>query len=474
MRAGPCLAVLFAQFVAGVNTQDTPQQCPDARGFGKPFNGESRRMPSSYRNYTCGEVREYSNPGTFIKFVSTQAINGSNPITPAAAAVSAIDEAINHGLDVMSTFAGNASHPLEMRMSLMTDTRPWANVHFDDFGLVDAPPEAVLESPCFLYAYVPTNFQNTRSPIDESPTRVLEKLRRDMVDAMYECVMTYHHPNAPPYLWWRNSIAAFLARIAYPATRAMVDPGPDWAPDDFDHIINIYERILTERHNWLFWMFAHTGAAHPWSIAKIHNWMVTKAVAAPDVSEDERHFDTQVFPRKTNDAEVIALFRHEFAQALVLETITYPDGMHVPDFEWWPRTAGGQHWWWEDAPPLQFEVGKERVSAERIDIPVWSVSLYDVTFAGGQTLDVSMSVKNATRWVDEVLWMVRPEEYEGDLHWSYRRVDDKVFTQLPDGATTARIVVPADVPSANYSFVATLTGTSYERANLEWRIERVA
>ena len=159
------------------------------------------------------------------------------------------------------------------------------------------------------------------------------------------------------------------------------------------------------------------------------------------------------------------------------DNITYPDGTWISDSEWWVKYLGN-HRYWKDKPPVRFEVGEERMADaagedQKIDVLPWSVNLFEVAIAGGQVLDVTFRLTGATDW-GKPYGTVGPGDYDGNLHWSYRRVGDEVFTQLPEGWATARIAVPGNVTSVEYAFVVICTGGKYERADLEHKMKRVA
>ncbi len=51
----------------------------------------------------------------------------------------------------------------------------------------------------------------------------------------------------------------------------------------------------------------------------------------------------------------------------------------------------------------------------------------------------------------DTIGTLEPADYEGDVHWSYRRVGDESLTQLLVGETTARVTVPAGITSVEMS-----------------------
>jgi len=480
---GPIITCL-ALTIPAARGQTGEDRCPYARGVQEPLPGWAPRSDMPLAACRSNLTRSYQRESTFTRVLFRQ--DDSLPPNPAAAG--AIDEAVGAALDLFGSHAGNASLPLVIHLTL-TDTsalppaafkttpsiaagRPL--VLFDSFGA----PGPHTASPCFLLAGSP------RAGDERAP---LLRLKKDVVRAMYHCVQQFLHDEvvAPARAapWWRLSLARFLDGIAFSATAELVaKPTLLWANHNTafpEHFSPLQWAVKTGDGAAfsLFWHWLYLSHKEEWTLARIADWLRRY----PRVIDYQLHMTHLAL-----DPDMPALFR-AFGRAYLLGelyNLTYPDGKPIRLFR--PEMSASQL---EMARPflddsgggVRLAPGEERLAdrprrpeTAKLRARNWAMDLWNVTLAGGQTVDVTIRPTAVVDWWG-ISWLERHvwSDFSKDVHWSYRRAGEATLTSVAPGET-ARIVVPADVSGgAVYEFVATCTGYYYEMVDIEFKLRGV-
>ena len=110
----------FAAAVLPVLCADGPtERCPYARGLQTPYNGSDRPNMETFACLT-NLTKTYIRDGAYTKVTLQQTTEGWSRGARASQVLSAIEEAINAGLDLFATHTGSASSPLDIHMTLMS------------------------------------------------------------------------------------------------------------------------------------------------------------------------------------------------------------------------------------------------------------------------------------------------------------------------------------------------------------------
>ena len=420
------------------------ERCPYVRGLNAPFDG---RLNAGWLGWTFNEsvchenaTRAFSWNGAYTTVIlhQTNEIWNENPRKDEV--LSAIEDAINSGLGLIATLAGNASNPLDVHVTLanLKETPTGGSLVFFDNNGVDFYTS--IANPCYLIVGFP----------ELKYTDPLVSLKKDLVKNMYHCVQQYYHGEWDLSLslnenWWRESTARFVDGLLWPSP-------PELLRRDGGGNVKIsypeeYKGFLALVDNWgassLFWHWAHTNEG--WSLGRITDWV--KRRERPEPLEFHISEETEL----AADVEIRELF-HGFAQAYVLDSVMYPSGTPIKNIR--SKDAFGTEYgtWWEQYwdKAILVELGKTRDigAPELVQITPWSVLMCVVPLAGGQTLDITIRTQNSPGLPDR----------SRDVTWSWRIAGEVEFRELGSWqGGTERIMVPSDAPNTTYEFLVTST-----------------
>ncbi len=340
-----------------------------------------------------------------------------------ASVLAAFEEAMNAGLDLFASHAGNASSALDIHVTVAKRARPTPSYDswFDHLGRFRPGDVA---KPCYIVMPFPSNTNS------DEPTTLL-RLRKELVKNMYHCVQKFHHPHMSAsdmdWPWWYESIARFFDGLAFPATAELVEYGrinPDVAdfPEDFPGALARGPAAA------LFWHHLHNTG---WTTARITEWMKRQD---PDIRYDYTHREL------AKDPEMTGVF-HGFCRAFVSRNISYPSGPIInATGSWWQRRIRSQ--------PLALDDGEQFAYTGPVASP-WYVSTYTVEIS-------SLGKKGHSTWAAIGSWPGEEKlaveiSYWRDNRGDWQAMEPEVEEWVEGGGR--------DPTSSNITFLMTWTGS---------------
>jgi hypothetical protein len=430
------------------------EPCPRWRLLGseKIKQGAHGYEPLRYvelRPSTCAanKTKTFHRNGTFTTVTLHQTTEGWNRIasTRKSLVLSEIDAAINAGLDLFASHAGNASHPLAIHITIadallskVPDSPfqivyPDRTVTFNTWGRTE--PQGI-GAECELLVSWPYNASDS-----------LVKLKKNIVNNMYLCVEQYHHPRLDweTYMpWWHHGIAYFVSSLLWPSE-------DEWYYNEGDYRTAI-------------WHWAHNN--NGWSLEKITNWMKARRIDFIDNPlPNGLRVDRQDM---SQDPNFTALF-HSYVLAAAANKITYASGAPINNT---------QRYFYSYRSFLASSTIKgEEKTTTVTDISVWNPAMIWSTFLpAGQVLDISAGhadyvvLNGANVTIDRV---ANASVY-GDVQISYCEAGKaELGVELMEGGE-ARIAVPSHKSGrVEYQFFVSCTGGTYHSAPLEFGVTRI-
>ena len=388
------------------------EPCPYWRGFHSRWEGNGYWFPwpgmdwldrLNFTRSVClrSETKVFSRAGTYTTVYLRKTNESWNQDPRRDAVLEDIQDAINISLHLFGDHAGNATHPLDIHITIADVTRQKQSQSvsrdvFLDEGILFNSWGSIwgIARPCeMVIGFQDRNF-STQSTI---------KTKKNLVKNLYHCVQQYYHPkidwDGSSRPWWHESVARFFDGLVwplppdvFPARPPVLGPGnpePRY-PEEYD---GFRELGLNQAASALLWHWAHNTG---WSPARITSWM--KSLAFVDGSIGSWEASRSSFAA---DPELSALF-HSFARAAVMGNITYPTSPTPTPIRLLPKTGFRSLWpggiYWPSSPPLRFRPGEERdiVTKDRETLGLestlypWEITLMDIPLAGGQVLEAEI------------------------------------------------------------------------------------
>ncbi|KAK5652293.1 hypothetical protein OQA88_10641 [Cercophora sp. LCS_1] len=398
---------------------------------------------------TCAanKTKTFHRNGTFTTATLHQTTEGWNRIgsTRKGLVLSEIDAAINAGLDLFASHAGNSTHPLAIHITvadallLRAPNPPFEIVYpdkavtFNTWGRTE--PQGI-GAECELLVSWPYNASDS-----------LVKLKKNIVNNMYLCVEQYHHPRLDweTYVpWWHHGIAYFFSSLLWPGE------------DEWNYDEGHYSTAL--------WHWAHS--TNGWSLERITSWMKARRIESIDNPlPNGLRADRQDM---SQDANFTALF-HSYVPAAAANKITYPSGAPVNNTQ--------RYFYPYRSFLYSSNVKGEEMATPLAGTPVWyPVRVYNTVLPAGQVFDISAGhvdyvvLNGANVTIDRV---ANASVY-GDVQISYCEAGKaKLGVELMEGGE-ARIAVPSQKSGGvEYEFFISCTGGTYQSAPLEFRVTRI-
>jgi len=402
------------------------------------------------RPSTCAanKTKRFHRNGTFTTVNLHQTTEGWNRIASARKSfvLSEIDAAINAGLDLFASHAGNATHPLAIHITvadallfkdpnlgtLFEVDRSDRSVTFNTWGHTE--PQGI-GAECELLVSWPYNASDS-----------LVKLKKNIVNNMYFCVEQYHHPRLDweTYVWWHHGIAYFVSGLLWPSEGK-------WNYEEGDFRTAI-------------WHWAHNN--NGWSLEKITNWMKARRIDLIDNPlPNGLRVDRQDM---SQDPNFTALF-HSYVLAAAANKITYASGAPINDT---------QRFFYSHRSFIASSniKGEEKITT-LTDFPVWyPARIWSTALPAGRVLDISAGhadyvvVNGANVTIDRV---ANASVY-GDVQISYCEAGKaELGVELMEGGE-ARIAVPSHKSGrVEYDFFVSCTGGTYHSAPLDFVVTRI-